>query len=185
DVPRYRRRVVRAGGVLGRVRQVVGLVAVGRAHQRALGLGEPDGPPFRYPDRPLPCVVAAVEQPRVGEVAVVGDVDVVGAGPHERAHHGLGEEESVGIAGLDARQLHVGRDAADTHGVLGSRDNAGGVGAVPVVVHPRCGVGVRGATDTGRAVREVDVRRDVRVGEVQAGVDVSDYDVRATATDGV
>src|SRR6266404_4572998 len=46
-------------------------------------------------------VVLAVEQPRVREVAVVRDLDVVGAGPHECAHHCLGEEEAGGVAGLD------------------------------------------------------------------------------------
>src|SRR5438093_69322 len=77
-----------------------------------------DGARLRNPDRALGRVVLAVEVVGVGEIAVVGHVEVVRAGPHEGAHHGLGEEETVRVARLDRCELDVGRDADDADAVL-------------------------------------------------------------------
>jgi hypothetical protein len=55
--------------------QVVGLVPLRGDDDDAVVLGVLNRPPLRIPDCPLLGVVLAVEQPRVREVAVVGDVD--------------------------------------------------------------------------------------------------------------
>src|SRR5207247_6255522 len=81
---------VRARDVHRRMREILALVPFGRHDGDAVVHREADGALLSLPDRALGRVVAAVEQERVGEVAVVRDVDVVGAGPDERTDHSLG-----------------------------------------------------------------------------------------------
>jgi hypothetical protein len=107
---------------------------------------------------------------------VVRHLDVMLGGPHERADHGLGEEEPGGVAGLDPGDAHVGCDADDSESVLGRCDSAGSVRPVAVVVH--CGdlARHRDAADTVGARRVVYVGGEVRVRVVQTGIDVADQD---------
>ena len=89
-----RSRVVGTRRVLRRMREIVRLVPLSCDDDSALLLSERDRALLRDPDRTLIGIVLAVEEPRVGEVAVVRDVDPVRAGPHERADDGLREEEA-------------------------------------------------------------------------------------------
>jgi hypothetical protein len=73
--------------------QVDALVPLGRDDQGAARLRVPDRAPLGGPDGPLSLVVEAVEQPRIGEIGVVGDVDAVRGRPHEGEDHHLREEE--------------------------------------------------------------------------------------------
>ena len=156
------------------MRQVVGLVALGRDDEHTLVLGVLDGATLGGPDGPLLGVVAAVEEPRVGEVAVVRHVDAVGPRPHEGADDGLGEEEAVGVAGLDAGDLDARCDTDDADAVGGRGDRAGGVRAVTVVVVGRDRARHRCPAHAVGAGGGVDVGCEVRVRVVEAGVDVAD-----------
>src|SRR5437867_13100144 len=95
------RREIGTGYILCGMRKIIALVAFRGDNDRALLHGEPDGPLLRLPDRPLLGVVLAVEQERIGKVAVVCDIDMVRTGPDERANNRLREEVAVRVACLD------------------------------------------------------------------------------------
>src|SRR4029450_9223773 len=115
----------------------------------------------------------ALQVPRIGEVAVVRDVDPVRPGPHERADYGLGEEEPVRVSGLDRCDTRARSDSHDSDAVRGRSDDAGRVGPVAVVVLRGGALHGRSAYTVG-AVRDIDVGLQVRVREVDPGVDVAD-----------
>ena len=80
---------VRGGLILlihGGMRHVVGEVALCRDNADSLLHRELDRAGLCLPDRALHRIVPAVEVERVGEVAVVGHIEVMRAGPHEGAH---------------------------------------------------------------------------------------------------
>src|SRR5205823_13256406 len=76
---------VRAGHVMRGMRKVIALVTFRGNYDGPLLHREPDGPLLRLPDSPLHRIVLAVEEIGISEVAVVGHVDVVRAGPDEGA----------------------------------------------------------------------------------------------------
>ena len=104
------------------------------------------------------------------------------AGPHERAHHGLREEEAIGVAGLDPGDPDVGRDAHDPQPVGRRRDGASRVGSVAVVVVGRDLARNGRAAHAVHAVGVIDVRREVRVRVVEARVDVAHDHARTPAS---
>src|SRR5262249_8978774 len=116
-------------------------------------------------------------------IAVVGDLEVMTARPHEGAHNRFGEEKAVRIANLHTGDLHIRRHADDAYAVRCRGDRARRMRAVAVVIVPR-GRGLVGyATDARSAVSEVHVRRKVWMGEVQAGVQIADHNGGVAARD--
>src|SRR5512136_2748648 len=107
--------------------KVVGKVPRSRDDHRPVLHGKADGTPLGLPDGALDRVILAVEIPGIGEIAVVGYLDVVRPRPHERAHYGFREEKAGRIASLDARDPDVRCYAHDADAVLGSGDCTGGV----------------------------------------------------------
>src|SRR5437867_10449847 len=87
--PRHWRCVIGTGNVLRRMRQVIALVTFSGNDDGPLLHREPDSALLGLPDGPLIRVILAVEEERIGEVAVVGYVDVVSPSPHEGADHRL------------------------------------------------------------------------------------------------
>src|SRR5207302_5274680 len=120
-------------------------------------LREADGPCLGGEDRSLAGITRAVEIPRIGEVAVVGDADVVRTSPHERAHDGLREEEPIAVASFDDGEADVGRHADDAKAITGGSDRTRGVRAVTKVIVPGTRRRVRFATDARRAVGKIDI----------------------------
>ncbi len=165
------------------MRKVVREISLGRDDGDTLLHGKPDGAVLSLPDRALNRVVLAVEIPGVCEVAVVRHVEMVGARPHERAHDRLGKEEAIRRSCFDRGQPDVGRDADDAEPIPRGGNGAGGVRPVAVVVLPCRGRGVRAAPDAGDAVCEVDVRSEVRMREVDSGVDITREHRLASACD--
>ena len=179
DGSELRSGVIGTRRVKGRVRQIVGLVSLGRDDHRPLLHGKPNSPLFGFPDRALDRIVLAVEKERIREITVVCDVDMMGSCPHKGAHHRLWEKEASGVTGLDRRNPDVGGHADDADAVGGSGDRAGGMGAMAIVVlGGQAGDG--NASDAVDAVTNVDVLPKVRVIEVDAGIDVSREDRRTT-----
>src|SRR5690606_11255154 len=183
-----RRGVVGAGGVVDRVRGQVVVGVAGRRHvQGALELGVQLGPVDRVQDGLLVRVVLAVVQPRVDVVAVVRDLHAVVGGEHEGADDVLRVEEAVvRVAHLDAGDLHARRDTGDADAVAGGGDLTGHVGAVVVLVRVRAPgalAGVRHAADAVGRLGGGEVRGEVRVGVVDAGVDHGDGHLAAARVD--
>ena len=134
-------------------------------------------------------VVRAVEQPRIDVVAHVHDVDAVVARVREGVDRRLQEEVAGVLARAQVDDRRLGRHAGDPEAVDRRRDGRRDVGAVAVVVDVRR---VDAARDLARPVdlravrvdrdvrrevaaqRGVEVRRDVRVRAVHAGVDDAD-----------
>ena len=170
-------------GLLGKrmSKTAVGVIGCGGHHRHALLLGKPDGPLLRLPDGPLHGIVAAVVLERVREVAVVRDVEVVRPSPNERAHHGLGEEEAVGVAGLDSGDPHVWRDPNNADPVGGRGNSAGRVGAVAVVVVCRHLARYRSSAQAVDTVSTIHVLSKVRVPVVETRVDVTNQHRRTAA----
>ena len=176
------------------------LVAEGPDERDAVGVGVTERTRHRVDDhvllgdglwalrRVLRGTALAVVQPRVDVEGHVDDVEAVvasvGQGVDDRAQ----EEVAAVLAAADVDERGVGRDAAHADAVEGRTDGAGDVGAVTVVVHVR-GVDTPGVLartvdrlDVGREVaREgtVEVRRDVEVASVDAGVEDPDADLVA------
>ena len=160
----------------------VEVVALRRHDDGARRLRLTDRPPLRLPNGALLGVVATVEQPGVGKIAVVRHVDAVRRDPHVRADHHLREEEAVVVARLDAGDLDVRRDPGDADAIDRGGDRACRVRAMTDEVV----AGQQRLRSTARAVcavRGVVVRGEVGVGEVEARVDVADDDLRAAAGD--
>src|SRR5262249_52759495 len=145
-----------------------------------LRLSVVDGALLGLPDSALSGVIDAVEQPRIGEVAVVGYLDVVRGDPHEGADDHFRVEEAGVVSGLDTSDLDAGRGADDAQAIGRCGDRAGGVGAVAsrVIVRQQRR---RAATGAVCALAGVVVGRDVRVAKVEAGVQVGHRDRRAAA----
>ena len=184
DGSELRSGVIGTRRVKGWVRQIVGLVSLGRDDHRPLLHGKPNSPLFGFPDRALDRIVLAVEKERIREITVVCDVDMMGSCPHKGAHHRLWEKEASGVTGLDRRNPDVGGHTDDADAVGGSGDRAGGMGAMAVVVlGGQAGDG--NASDAVDAVSNVDVLPKVRVIEVYAGIDVSREDRRTATRNGV
>ena len=148
----------------------------------ALG-GLADGALLGLLGRAVRRVGDAVEQPRVDVEAHVHHVDTGIAGVRQRLERGLEEEVPGVLAGPDVDQVHLRCDPGDTEPVDRRADGAGHVRAVPVVVlvdRVHAARVLAGAVDVGHvgdevaAQRLVEVRRDVRVGAVDAGVDDAD-----------
>src|SRR5207237_511569 len=94
-----------------------------------------------------------------------GDVEVVRPSPHECAHHGLGEEETGGVASLDSGDVYV-RSHADNAEPVGGRGNgAGRVGAVAVVVVCRHLTRYRSSAQAVDTVSAIHVLSKVRVAD--------------------
>ncbi|AJC59254.1 hypothetical protein GZL_06687 [Streptomyces sp. 769] len=171
------------GGVVGTagVGELVGPeVGVGVARRgdvhHALVLRVLRRPADRVNDGRLVGVVLAVEHPRVDVIAVVGDLDAVVGGEDEGADHALRiEEAGLGLAHLDGGDLHARRDAGHPDAVAGRGDGARHMRAVGVADRvvgppgPGGGVGHPAHAVGGLPGREV--RFEVRVGVVHAGVD--------------
>lgn len=103
--------------------------------------------------------------------------------PHERADHRFGIEEAVGIAHLHAGNTHMRRHADDADAVGRRGDRPRGVRSMTIVPCRR--ILVRNATDSRNTVAEVNVRGEVRVRVIQAGVEIADDHGRTAARDGV
>ena len=117
--------------------QVTVLVACRRHHGNPVAHGEVDGAFFRDVDIALRRVVQAVVQPWVGEVAVVGHVDVMGPCPHEGADDRIRKEVTRGIAGLDPGDSNMRGNPRESFAVVvRGRNRPRGVRAVAVVVGP-------------------------------------------------
>ena len=147
-------------------------------------LRKPDGTLLRLPDGVLHRIIAAVEQEGIGEVTVVGHIDVVSPCPNEGTYDGLGEKVSIGVAGLDASDPDMWRDSDDSDSVGRRRDSAGRVGAMAIVI-------LRGDTGNWRtrhavhAVGHIDVWLEIWMGEVDPCVDVPNQHRGAATRDGV
>ena len=164
------------------MREILALVPHRGDHRDSLRLRELDCPLLRLPDGALDRVVAAVEEIRIGEVAVVRHVDVVRRCPDERADHRFGKEEAGGVARLDSGDLDVRRHADDSESVGGGGDGSGGMGAVAVVVLCRKS-GHRHSAHAVDAVGHVDVLPQVRMVEIDSRIDVAHQHRGAAAGD--
>src|SRR5207247_6925853 len=179
--PRLARPGTRTDDVLRWVGQVIREVAFSRNDRDAPAERVANRPTLGVPDCPLLGIVAAIEQPRVNKIAVVGHVDLVGGRPHERADNRLGEEKTGGVAGLDPSDLDVGRDPNDAKTVDGRCDGSSCMRAVSIIIIPGRGCGVRHPAQTGYAPGKVDVVDQVRMVDVESRVYVPN-DHRWTAT---
>src|SRR5439155_2976051 len=162
------------------MRKIFALISLGRDDECALLLSESDSPLFRLPNCALNRIIAAVEQEWIGEVAVVGHVDVVRAGPDEGADNGLREEESLRVACFDACDTDVRRHTNDSKSIRRRRDGTRRMGPVTMVILGGQ-TGNRRTRHTVDAVGNIDVWLKVGVREVDAGVDVSDEHRSAAA----
>src|SRR5690606_10692544 len=179
-----RRRVVRAGAVRGLVCQVVVRVARRGHAQHALIARVLHRTLHAFQDGGLILVVRAGELPRVDVVAVVGDVELLVTGEHERADGVLREEQAGGFLGdAHRRDLHPRRHTDDTLAVLGRRDRARHVRAVRAGVPPRALAVVQLAVGARGGLARVEVVLQLRVLVVHAGVQHADRDVRRTGGD--
>ena len=102
---------------MDRVVEVDALVAGGRDQHDAPLLRVAGGRGDRLDDRPLLLVVAAVEQPRIGEEAHVHDVEVLVARVPEGVDDRLREEEALGRSGLEHDDRGLRGDAGDPDAV--------------------------------------------------------------------
>ena len=138
----------------------------------------------RLVDDVLAALARAGQQPRVDEVAVVGDRHLLGRRPHQAAHRVLGVDVAVVVDDLDRRDPHAGCDAGDALAVVGRRDDARDVRAVlGGGRHPGAPAPVRlAAQATGGGVR-VQRLGEVGVTGVDARVQHADHDVLAAPGD--
>ena len=105
-------------------------VARGSDGEHALALRVPDCALHGLPNRTLTRVVAAVELPRVDEVAVVRDLHPVLGGPDEAADRRLGIDEARVVDDLDRGDLHARGHTGDADAVDRGCDRARDVRAV-------------------------------------------------------
>src|SRR6266851_1700257 len=158
-------RVASWGDHLHRAHAIAGverlefLVAISSYHHRALLYGKANGAALGLPNGALAGVVAAVEEPGVGEVAVVCDLNVVRACPHKGADNSLWEEESISVTRLDPGDLHIGRYPHNADAILSGGNCARRMGAMSVVIHPGVRILVWDAPDARYAVSKVYIGR--------------------------
>ena len=74
----------------------------------------------RLDDRLLLLVVAAVEEPRIGEEAHVHDVELLVTGVGERVDHGVGEEVPCSVPALSATIFAFGATPAIPMPLIGA-----------------------------------------------------------------
>ena len=125
--------------------------------------------------------MAAVEQPRVGEVAVVRHIHIVGTGPHERADNVRWEEVALIIAGFDRGNLHVRRYADNADPVGCRRNRSCCVRTVAVVIEPRSRVLIRNTSHARDTIFEINVGCDIRVRVVETRIDIAYYHLGTAA----
>ena len=126
----------------------------------------------RLDDRLLLLVVAAVEQPRIGEEAHVHDVEVLVTRVAQRVDDRLGEEVPRGGAGLEHDYRRLRRDAGHTHAVDRRGDRARRVSAVAGIVLQRRLVRAVATRHLlgGISCRRVGVEEDARRGQSTFGM---------------
>ena len=112
-------------------------------------------------DRPLPGLVGAEVQVRIGEQAEVDDVEPLVAGVAQRGGDRVGEAEAGDRAGLEADDRGLGRHAGDADAVDPAGDGRGDVRAVALQVLDR---GLVGAVAVGDLLR-VGRRRRLKMNE--------------------
>ena len=194
------RRVVGRRGVRRRVAEVGVAVALGRDRRHARGACVVDGALRGLDDQLLLALLGrrvrrvgrAVVEPRVDVERHVDDVDAVVARVGQRVEGRAEEEVARVLAGAQVDEVDLRGDAADALAVERRADRRGDVRAVAVLVDvgrvlTRL-VGLLRAGPVDRRVvdgevarqRRVEVRRDVGVRAVDAGVDDADaHGVRA------
>src|SRR6266508_3210782 len=101
--------------------------------------------------------------------------------PHECAYHSFREEVASGIASFNASNLDVRRDTDNTDSIRRRRNCAGSVCAVAVVIVRRDLPWDRYPADAVHTISIVDVRCEVGMGVIEAGVNIA-YEDRGTAT---
>ena len=110
-------------------------------------MGVANRPLLCFPDRSLHRIIAAVEVIWVGEVTVIGHIEMTCASPHKRTDDGFWEEEAIIITCFDSCDLNVRGDSNNADAVCSGGDRPGSVSAVPVVVIPGIGIWIRNAAD--------------------------------------
>ena len=149
--------------------------------QDALALRVPDRPLHGLPHGTLTRVVAAVELPRVDEVAVVRDLHPVVRGPDEPTYRRLGIDEACIGDDLDRCDLHARSHAGDTDTVDRGCDRAGDVRAVGRRCRVPGGLSrVHDSTQAGRTLVLGDLRDQVGMGARDTAIQHADDDVRAS-----